>query len=75
MNADDVDWTPFDSLPESTVTCGCGRRFRSHSKVVSVPDALTPSSSLVIFSRKRCPNCGADDQARRVESDPERYTL
>ncbi len=67
MNDYDVDWTVFDQYPESTCYCNCDAIFRSHAKIVM--------SIRRSVSRKPCPDCGKNDNLRRVSSDPETYII
>lgn len=63
----DIDWSPFDRLPEMTCYCRCGAVFRSHAKVaLNVPGLVT---------RLACPACDKDNDCRRVSSDPETYKI
>jgi hypothetical protein len=48
----DIDWAPFDPMPENTIECRCGASYRSHSRVAKVIGWLT------IVTRKPCPECG-----------------
>ena len=62
-----IDWSLFDKWSESTCTCRCGQVFRSHAKYAAARGGL--------ISRKPCPGCGRDDDARSVRSDPEKFTI
>ncbi len=62
-----IDWSTFDAFPESTCTCRCGTRFRSHTKFV-MADHRT-------HTRKPCPNCRRDDDCWQIQGDPETYDL
>jgi hypothetical protein len=67
----DVDWTRFDGLAESTLTCQCGFRFRSHAKLVAV-DAYP---GFIAVARKACPACARRTNPRHIESDPEVFSI
>jgi hypothetical protein len=65
-----IDWSVFDQYSESWCHCRCGTEFMSHTKMVRV------GTELVCISRKKCPDCGRDDNIRRVSSDEwEKYTI
>ena len=62
-----VDWSVFDKYSESTCYCRCGCVFQSHSKI----DMELRRS----IARKPCPECGKNDDLRRVSSGPEIMTI
>ena len=61
-----IDWSSSDKYPEDTCSCRCGNVYRSHAK-------YTKEQGLV--SRKPCADCGKDNDLRRVESDPESFSV
>lgn len=63
----DIDWSVFDTYPESNCECNCGATFRSHAKFVMSP-AHTEA-------RKPCPLCGQTDNVRTARSDVETWVF
>lgn len=67
MSRPETEWTRFDAFPENTLTCGCGRVYRSHSRFSHIGSMIEP--------RWPCPGCGSRDDIRRASSDPELMTI
>jgi hypothetical protein len=67
----EIDWSSFDRFSESTCFCRCGQTFRSHAKLVTAASKLT----MRLVTRKPCPSCGKDDDCKRVEDDPEVWSI
>jgi len=69
----DVDWGQFAGMPEMTCFCRCGGfpgfQFRSHTKLIKHGDHW------LHITEQPCPNCGAHDNLRSSESDPEQFTV
>jgi hypothetical protein len=65
----DIDWSPFDSFSESTVTCVNDHEYRSHAKIV-----FGPKNAAELVARKPCPTCGTI-ALRKASSDPESFTI
>lgn len=63
----EIDWSIFDKYPEDTCDCRCGKVFRTHSKFVAELSR--------VITRKPCPDCGKNDNFRKISSDPEKWTL
>jgi hypothetical protein len=66
----DYDWSRFDDLAESTVTCRCGTEYRSHATIVKEP----VDGSWHGMARKPCPSCDGN-RVVRIGTDPETMTL
>lgn len=65
-----VDWSRFPVVPQQTVECACGYRQRVNAK------GVLHEGRHVIVRQHPCPNCGAlEGRARRVEHDPEIFTI
>jgi len=64
-----VDWTIFDGLSECTVSCNCGREYRSHTKIFY--ENLGKEKVRQKQSQQPCPGCGRDDDWWKTSSDPE----
>lgn len=47
--------------------CWCGAEYRSH--------AIFDKDAKRMVARKPCPQCGKDDNFRKISSDPETMTL
>lgn len=62
---EDVDWTGIDW--EDSLTCACGRQFRSASRYVAALER--------VVSRRPCPGCGRQDRIVHAEMDPETFTV
>lgn len=72
-----VDWSVFDSHPESSCTCRCMYAdlkdgdyvpsFRTHTKFVS------SASFTGIVTRKPCPRCGSHTNVGSVRGDWETF--
>lgn len=63
------DWTKFDG-PKDTVSCWCGREYRSHTKLV------LEDGYLVMWIEWPCPGCGKrKDNARKISSDRETFKI
>ena len=60
-----VDWSAFEWPADHTVTCKCGRKFRSHVKGQRV------GTSFVVVTRAPCPGCGDHHRVQAALGDTE----
>jgi hypothetical protein len=58
-----IDWTLYSTLVPDTIICRCGEMFWSHTQYVSCRNGRSHHK---IYSRKKCPRCGRDDNAREI---------
>lgn len=63
-----IDWSAFDTWPESTVTCAQDHTYRSHAKMIQAPKGFE------LIARKPCPTCGTIE-LRSSRSDPESFSF
>lgn len=66
--AQGIDWSKRGPVTSSCY-CRCGCVFRSHAKNVKVGDRWW------CVTQKPCPQCGSNEDVRRVSYDPESYTI
>lgn len=63
-----IDWSAFDTFPESVVTCVNDHTYRSHAKMVAGTEHMD------LIARRPCPTCGIVN-IRRASSPPESFTI
>ena len=69
IEQEQVDFSAFENDPISqTMYCNCNAVYRSHGKLV-----MEPKPHYVTL--KPCPECGKNNDIRRVSNDPEIFTI